>query len=81
MPMRNGKKGDLIIHFDIQFPESFSPFMASEIASTLNYQPTEQKDDVCEEVELKDADVEKLKQEYSHSSSHRAVCFCLFSHD
>lgn len=80
MPMQNGKKGDLIIHFDIQFPESFSPFMASEIASTLNYQPTEHKDDVCEEVELKDADIEKLKQEHSHSTSHRAVCFHLFSY-
>lgn len=75
MPDREGKKGDLLIRFDIQFPESISPLEATELATAFHYQPKQTESDCYEQVDLKDVDMDKLKWEQSANESHTQTTF------
>lgn len=70
MPMKNGGKGDLLIHFSVQFPESMREEDVKALQSMLGYEEKEMEEDVCEEVMMKDVDERKkaslLKEVHVH---------------
>lgn len=57
MPSEHTYKGDLIIQFDISFPENLTKEEVEKLEETLHYKRDEvKKDDVLEEVTLCDFD-------------------------
>lgn len=52
MPEGEESRGDLIIQFKVEFPESIDASAATQIASALKYDGKETTDDVVEEVAL-----------------------------
>lgn len=52
MPEGEKSRGDLIIQFKVEFPDSIETTAATQIASALKYEGKETTDDVVEEVAL-----------------------------
>ena len=52
MPADGQSRGDLIIQFKVEFPDSIDETAVTQIASALKYEGKEATDDVVEEVAL-----------------------------
>ena len=52
MPSDTELRGDLIIQFKVEFPDSIDTNVATQIASALKYDGKEATDDIVEEVAL-----------------------------
>ncbi len=60
MPKKNGGRGDLLIHFSVQFPESMGEENVQALQKLLGgEEKMEVTEDVCEEVTMKEVDERK----------------------
>lgn len=73
MPLRDGRKGDLVLKFNILFPMNVSPPAIDQFMNCFDYHP--QVSSMNQGIILKDAEVEKYIQHNSSSSSHENVRF------
>lgn len=66
-------KGDLIIQFKVEFPESIDAETATQIAAALKYDGKETADDVVEEVALEPFNPSKYRQYEDADEASREV--------
>ena len=70
MPRKNGGKGDLLIHFDIEFPKSMKDGEMKTLETVLRRGQAESvPDEVCEEVVLMDMDPRRMAYLRKQSSA------------